>query len=371
MNALNTKFKSVRMNWDSITFPLLQGTPIGADGTIQDDEDAIGLVMTSLTERPIMPNIDILVAGDIDAREIVYNAPTGLSDEAKNALSNIWIYGADGSNGRTYGSGGGVETVDIYFWVGSSDNVDVPGEGMQKTAFPYQPGMTWGDAIGYINPVVGYGYGTMYQFLTKSGTSVYVTYTSWGGVDSSMLYTGSNSDECVGVKTTDAIDPAKTYFFYSVLDPECLKAGSMILTPGGEKDVFEINVGDEVLSLDPETLEIVTATVETVKRDAMNPRQQTTDHWYRYTFDDGSEIHLVGKHRFWNVEQNAFVWLKDFKPGEHTYKMDGSTPAYVGMETVEEETKWNTFWNVGRANYFVDGFLSGNITSPVPVFPGK
>ena len=100
MNILNAKYKTQPMKWDSITFPLLQGTPINADGEISNDEDAIGMVTETFTARPLLPALSIVIAGDIEEKEIVYE----LSDAAVAAMSGIRIYNADGSR---EGSGGG------------------------------------------------------------------------------------------------------------------------------------------------------------------------------------------------------------------------------------------------------------------------
>jgi len=102
MNALNAKYKTQPMKWDSITFPLLQGTPVNADGEISNDGDAIGMVTETFTEKPLLPALSILIAGDIDESEIVYE----LSDEAAAAMSGIRIYKADGSRESSGGGGG-------------------------------------------------------------------------------------------------------------------------------------------------------------------------------------------------------------------------------------------------------------------------
>ena len=381
MNALNTKMKSVKMNWASITFPLLQGTPIGADGTIQNDEDAIGLVMTTLTERPLLPNIDILVAGDIDESEIVYNSPTGLSNAAKNALSNIWIYGADGSNGRTYGGGGNsLKLLKIIFFDKGDDDTDVPPTYYSTGTYFYEEGMTWGDLCDNMNQVWGRLDGSWDCRFQRSWSGdpksvlFYFPSSTWGDIynDGENIWKGTNTADGVVVKENELIDPEQTYYVYHYNDPECLVADSKIAkTTKKSINAGDVKSGDVVVSLDPETLELTTAKIGRVRKDELPAAAMKAHRWFKYKFDDGTELHLTGRHRFWNVEKNKFEWIGHFEAGEHTYKIDGSTPAYVGCEVVEEEVEWNVFWCENHENYFVNGIMSGNIDSPVPNFKVK
>ena len=94
MNVQNYKLKPVTINWSSITLPLLAGTPIGADGTIQNDGDAIGLVIDTITVRPLFDSIYVLIAGDIDEADIEYDS---LDDAAIAALGGIRIFDENGA----------------------------------------------------------------------------------------------------------------------------------------------------------------------------------------------------------------------------------------------------------------------------------
>ena len=99
MNVLNAKYKNTKINWGNITLPLLPGTPIGADGTIQNDADAVGIVTDRFDTVPFLPELPLLVAGDVDASQILYE----LSDEAKAALGGIRVFAADGSFSQSMG----------------------------------------------------------------------------------------------------------------------------------------------------------------------------------------------------------------------------------------------------------------------------
>lgn len=95
MNILNAKYITQKIDWSSITFPLLPGTPISAAGQVSNDSDAIGIVTEKYAAEPYLPCINILVAGDVDASEILYE----LSDAAKEVLVGIRIFSTDGSFG--------------------------------------------------------------------------------------------------------------------------------------------------------------------------------------------------------------------------------------------------------------------------------
>ena len=94
MNLLNYKIKPVTIDWSSITLPLLAGTPIAADGTISNDGDAIGLVIDTITVKPLFPSLYILIAGDIDESDIEYD---DLDDAAIAAMGGIRIFDENGA----------------------------------------------------------------------------------------------------------------------------------------------------------------------------------------------------------------------------------------------------------------------------------
>lgn len=56
MNISNGVFKSVLMNWDSFTFPVMEGTPVSAAGVEANTDDAVGLLPQSVTEKPLIPD---------------------------------------------------------------------------------------------------------------------------------------------------------------------------------------------------------------------------------------------------------------------------------------------------------------------------
>ena len=160
------------------------------------------------------------------------------------------------------------------------------------------------------------------------------------------------------------------WYIYVMFSPDCMVNDTMISAKKSDIVVEDIQKGDAVETLDPETLLIKEATVGKVKRDIINPKYRFSDGWWKYTFDDGNAIRLAGtgKHRFFDCDTMKFEWMYDFQVGHHAYRKDGTTPKLVKVEHFDERIVYNTFWNENHENYFADGFLSGNADTPIPNF---
>ena len=87
------KTVSVNMKWDTFTFPIKKGTPIGADGTLQNDSDAIGLVMEDLNESERYSGMPcyIMTGGYADLEEISTSYGE-LTNDCIRALRGIVFY---------------------------------------------------------------------------------------------------------------------------------------------------------------------------------------------------------------------------------------------------------------------------------------
>ena len=224
-----------------------------------------------------------------------------------------------------------------------------------KTTFAFKTGMTLGEFTDSgLNPhLLDH---TNVKVFSKLGNSIY--YNIESGSATEAAYIGS---------ADSLIEDNQVYS--AEFGSMCLVAGTKIKTEKSAKNVENIKIGDTVTSLDPETLELTTATVGKV-RSAYIPRKNLySDKWFKYTFDDGSEFHITGGHRFFNMDTRKYEWAEDFKIGDRAYKIDGTTPRLVSVEEIDERVEYNTFWNVNREAYFVDGFLSGNASTPIPNFP--
>lgn len=143
----------------------------------------------------------------------------------------------------------------------------------------------------------------------------------------------------------------------------CLTGDTLItLYNGKRKRADEMKVGDEVLSFNP-----VSGLLEKdVVYYADSDKVKTYDHFDRYTFEDGTVIKVVHRHRFFNVDFHKMVHLDSWEIGERAFKQDGTTPALVKKEEgIMEEVRHYTIFTKNQ-NYFANGLLSGNrFTKPI------
>ena len=87
-----------------------------------------------------------------------------------------------------------------------------------------------------------------------------------------------------------------------------------------------------------------------------------TKRYYRFKFDDGTEIGLVGQngkcHRLFNVEKQEFISGTDFHVGEHTFNVKGEVVKLVGIEIVEQEVEFYNIVTDFHMNCFANGLLT-------------
>ena len=137
----------------------------------------------------------------------------------------------------------------------------------------------------------------------------------------------------------------------------CLTGDTLItLADGSQKRIDEITTADKVLSINPETNELEAD--EIIYCDSAENKTHTE--YDIYTLSDGTEIKTVHRHRFYNMERQAMVYMDEWNIGEHFIKIDGSSPALVSHEKVIETVKHYTIFTKKNQNYFANGALSGN-----------
>lgn len=136
----------------------------------------------------------------------------------------------------------------------------------------------------------------------------------------------------------------------------CLIGDTVItMSDGSEKRIDTIKVGDKVLSYNPETGNLEEDEV-TYSDSAENKRHDNFDVW---TFSDGTIIKTVRRHRFYNAERGAMVYMDEWKIGEHGRRKDGVLVTLVSHENVKETINHYTIFTKNQ-NYFANGLLSGN-----------
>ena len=122
------------------------------------------------------------------------------------------------------------------------------------------------------------------------------------------------------------------------------------------KKLKDIKVGDKVICINPFTLELDIDTV--VECDGtMNKKHTCYDNWY---FSDGTIITTVHRHRFYNVENNKFMYMEEWNIGDHGLNINNEEIELIKHEHIEEEINHCTLFTEKYNNYFANGLLSGN-----------
>lgn len=183
--------------------------------------------------------------------------------------------------------------------------------------------------------------------------SFYITDT-YGGVKKVTI---NGADAAMPTEATPYTLTQDTAFTF---DNSCL-TGDMLVTlaDGSEKQICELTPDDTYLAYDFATGDLATAKAEYI--DAVNGHSgKFADKYQKYTFEDGTVIKEVHKHRFLNLRKMEFINLCDWEIGDRIYKIDGTTPALISKEVITEEVEHFTVTTVNYHNGFVQGCLYGD-----------
>lgn len=192
------------------------------------------------------------------------------------------------------------------------------------------------------------------------GGSIGSNSASWGAwrphQDNWQSWTGTGGTLISGAKTSTTFSVTEDIDLI-IHSGTCLTGDMLILMADGtEQRVDTIKVGDLVMT--PEGPEKVTWSDSDIIQygDAI-------DHWY---FED-VEIKTINPHRFYNCERKEFVYLHDWKKGEHTIDVEGNEIMLTGhLRTLDKERHYTIFVD-GCNAYYVNGLLSGNRFSKVKI----
>lgn len=140
----------------------------------------------------------------------------------------------------------------------------------------------------------------------------------------------------------------------------CLDINTVVsMYDGSSKLLGEIEVGDTVKSWDFENN--VAIGKEITSTNLYKPKAfRTAIPYYKLTFSDGTVIKHAATHRFYNVEQKAFVYTIYWNIGEHTYKEDGSYVSLVSMESINEPLIHGMITMDDYTCYFANGLMTGD-----------
>lgn len=128
----NGLYKSIAIDWANITLPLNAGTPVSLAGAVANNEDAVGIVPQTYKEVPLMPEIYVLIGGDVYRKEVEDTFGDELEDAAISAMDGIRFYDEDGTPAD--GGGGGSEGGGGAFNIGITVDSETDALVMDKTA---------------------------------------------------------------------------------------------------------------------------------------------------------------------------------------------------------------------------------------------
>lgn len=203
------------------------------------------------------------------------------------------------------------------------------------------------------NPSVG----EVGTFSIKSG-SLYIQTHSYTGVVGAWYQVNVNNETggAIASTTKTEVVPISSNVIITFEDMYCLTGDTLItLADGSSKRIDQLILADKVMSYNPDTM--LLEPDEIIYTDSTEHKTHTE--YKIYTFEDGSVVKTVHRHRFYNVERQAMVYMDEWKIGERAITIDGKKIALVDRETISEEVRHYTIFTKNQ-NYFANGLLSGN-----------
>ena len=202
------------------------------------------------------------------------------------------------------------------------------------------------------------------MYIPALDESVELEYTM-GGIRNVLYNYGSHNPSETVELTGDVSISAKWYY------QNCILADSLVtMADGSRKALGDIVAGDEILSYDWETGELISNPVIYASSQD-DSRKWTTIRYFVWTFSDGTVIKSAFAHRFYNAEQKKFVHLEFWNIGDRIYKEDGTFAALVSKETVYEECTYGRITGLYGTNYFANGALTGDSECPENITFGE
>ena len=141
----------------------------------------------------------------------------------------------------------------------------------------------------------------------------------------------------------------------------CIDENTLVtMADGSAKRLGDIEIGDDVLSIDYNTMTLVSRKVI-----YSGKNEPEYDNWYvncywENVFSDGTIIKQAMNHRFYNLEDELYVYMKDWNTGEHTYKLDGTNPQLISRTLVQGRINYGRITLADSNNYFANGLSTAD-----------
>lgn len=195
---------------------------------------------------------------------------------------------------------------------------------------------------GHIENKAGSNLGTT---VTVENVLKYYTWTAWG--------TSGSTDWQTPVEHTEQS--------YDLCYAVCLTGDTLVtMADNSVKRLDMIELGDYVLSFDFDSKMLIPRKVIYTDKNEMKSHTE----YDKWTFEDGTEIKTVHRHEFYNLEAQRMKYMDEWSIGEHTYKIDGTTPKLISHKIVKETVRHYKITLEGSTNYFANGLLTGDRNCP-------
>lgn len=142
-----------------------------------------------------------------------------------------------------------------------------------------------------------------------------------------------------------------SYYLYVCLSPNT----KILMADNTEKEIYKLSKDDKILSYNPATMKIEED--EITYTDSQETK--VAGSYDIYTFDNGTKIETINRHRFYNYEQQKMVYMDEWLIGDHAVTKDGKLTKLISHMYVPQKTRHYTLFTKNQ-NYFANGLLSGN-----------
>lgn len=194
----------------------------------------------------------------------------------------------------------------------------------------------------------------------------YFEFTKPDGTTKVSIYGGGGTPYTLGENLT------LTHYYEYV---SCIDENTRItMADGTTKAMKDIEIGDEVLSIDWNTMSLIGRKVIYTGKDDEDYDTWTVNVYWKNTFSDGTIIKQAMAHRFYNLEDLSFIYLDEWHIADHTYSLAGNNPTLVSRERVQEHLHYDRITLEESNNFFANGLLTGDrrcpkgysLTEPLP-----
>lgn len=194
----------------------------------------------------------------------------------------------------------------------------------------------------------------------SSGSSYYITLSVSGDVLSVTSYDNEHNSLLSGDWSITIYDSlgnltsAVVWIQYIT----CLTGDTLItMYDGTQKRIDQIQRGEYVLSIDSEGNEVPGYVYY-----SDSDMNKTHNHYDRFVFSDGTEVKVIHRHRFYNMEEQAMVHLDQWYIGDHALKQNGDIVELTEIHLRDYEGDPINHYTIfcDHNTYFANGILCGN-----------